>query len=102
MTNTVRTILEIADGGVKYKTEKLPKIKIKQESPMPSLRMLSIIAITFVLLFCVFSIVQMLDIKTEIYDMQKQRTELKTDLKDLENKTEARYTYLNSISESNN
>ena len=102
MTNTVRTILEIADGGVKYKTEKLPKIKIKQESPMPSLRMFSIIAITFVLLFCVFSIVQMLDIKTEIYDMQKQRTELKTDLKDLENKTEARYTYLNSISESNN
>lgn len=96
MTNALKNLLEIADGGVKYNTEKLPKIKIKQESPMPSLRMLAVIAVTFVLIFCVFSAVQMMNIKEEIYDMKKQKTELKADLNDLENIAAAKYSYLNS------
>jgi len=95
----VQTLLDVADGGVKYKTEKLPKVKIKSSHPFPSLILLSSIAITFVLLFCVFSTVQVLRLKTEIYECRKEKIECETTLNDLEGKATWRYSKLRSYTQ---
>ncbi|MBO4353453.1 MAG: hypothetical protein J5860_00785 [Clostridia bacterium] len=88
MTDTVQSILNAADGGVRYKTQKLPKVKIRQESPMPSLTLIGVIAITLVLLFCVFSAVQILQIKSEIYELRGEKAELSQKIETVEGLTE--------------
>ncbi|MBR0235026.1 MAG: hypothetical protein IJQ37_01030 [Clostridia bacterium] len=94
MTDAVQHILDIADGGVKYETTKLPKIKIKQQSPMPSLLMLGIVAACVVLIFCVLSAVQILGIKNDINKMRKEKASLTEDIERLEGLTQTRYANL--------
>lgn len=84
MNDTVKTILDVADGGVSYRTERLPRVKIKQQSPMPSITLLSIIAVTLVLIFCVFSAVQMLGIRSDVSKLREERTEMRSDVDLLE------------------
>lgn len=84
MNDTVKTILDVADGGISYRTEKLPRVRIKQESPMPSLTMLGIIAVALVLIFCVLSAVQMLGVRSDVYKLRDERAELRSDLDMLE------------------
>ncbi len=84
MTDTVQSILNAADGGVRYKTQKLPKVKIRQESPMPSLTLIGVIAITLVLLFCVFSAVQILQIKSDIYELRSEKASLEEKIETVE------------------
>ncbi len=95
MNDTVKTILEIADGGVSYRTERLPRVKIKQESPMPSLTLLSIIAVTLVLIFCVFSAVQMLGIRSDVTRLREERTEMRSDVDLLEGLYQTRCARMN-------
>lgn len=95
MNDTVKTILDFADGGVSYKTERLPRVKIKQQSPMPSLTLLSIIAVTLVLIFCVFSAVQMLGIKSDVYRLRDERTEMRSDVDLLEGLYQTRCARMN-------
>ena len=99
MTDAVRNILDIADGGVKYRTEKMPRVKIKQVSPMPSLTVLGIIAVAFVLIFCVFSVVQLFGMKSEIYKLREQKEELAKYEELLEGISETRHARLNSSDE---
>ena len=94
MTDAVQHILDIADGGVKYKTEKLPKIKIRQQSPMPSLIMLGIICVCIVLIFCMFSAVQILGIKSDINKMRAEKTQLNEEIDKLEGLAAVRYANL--------
>lgn len=99
MNDTVRSILDVADGGVRYRTEKLPKIKIKQQSPMPSLTLLSIIAVTLVLIFCVLSAVQMLGIKSDVYKLRDERTEMRSDVDMLEGLYQTRCARMNAYAD---
>ncbi len=91
MTDTVQSILNAADGGVKYKTHKIPKVKIRQESPMPSLTLIGVIAVTFVLLFCVFSAVQILQIKSDIYQLREEKATLTQTIDTIEGQNTVRY-----------
>ena len=84
MTDAVQTILDIADGGVKYRTEKLPRVKIRQQSPMPSLTLIGIIAVAFILIVCLLSTVQLFRMKSDIYKMREQRTEMKESISELQ------------------
>lgn len=99
MTDAVQTILDIADGGVKYRTEKMPRVKIKQVSPMPSLTVLGVIAVAFVLIFCVFSIVQLFGMKADIYKLRDQKEEMTKYEEMLEDITETRFSHLSSYEE---
>ena len=84
MNDTVKTILDVTDGGVRYRTERLPRVRIKQESPMPSLTLLGIIAVALVLIFVVLSAVQMLGIKSDVYKLRSESTEMRSDVDMLE------------------
>ena len=99
MNDVVQTILDVADGGVKYNTEKLPKIKIKEQSPMPSLSLLGVVAVFFVLMFCVFSTVQMIGIKSDVSKLREQKTELREDVDMLEGIYQTRAARINSSEE---
>ncbi|MBQ0126218.1 MAG: hypothetical protein KBS59_07865 [Clostridiales bacterium] len=99
MNVIAQTLLDAADGGIKYKTEKLPRVKIKQQSPMPSLTMLAVISVTMVLLFCVFSTVQILKVKTDIYKLRRESTEITESIQKLEGLSDSRYARLRSMAE---
>jgi|GEM_PF-1458151 len=100
MTDMVQSILNAADGGVKYKTQRIPKVRIRQESPMPSLTLIGVIAVTFVLLFCIFSSVQILQIKSDIYRLREEKAELAQSIGTIEGQNEVRFAELDSARES--
>ena len=95
MNDTVKSILDVADGGISYRTEKLPRVRIKQESPMPSLTLLGIIAVALVLIFCVLSAVQMVGIKSDVYKLRDERTEMRSDVDMLEGLYQTRCARMN-------
>ncbi|MCQ2436083.1 MAG: hypothetical protein MJ101_04170 [Clostridia bacterium] len=78
---TIHDILYAADDGIDYRT-----VHIRRKREFPTFTMLGVVSVTIILIFCVYSMVQLFGLKTNIHDLQSQTEECRTEIERLEGK----------------
>ncbi|MCQ2771353.1 MAG: hypothetical protein MJ236_06100 [Clostridia bacterium] len=84
MNIVAQTLMDAAEPLRKEKPEKIPTVRIKSQFSGPSLTLISVIAISFVVIFCFLSIIQIVNINNSVSELREQVKVSQQTLYDLE------------------
>lgn len=76
--------MDATDRNYKFKEERIPYFRIKQPSAVPSLKLISVIAISLVIIFCVFSVIQISQLTNDIYALRCETIAIQEEVNSLE------------------